>query len=278
MTQQLEFNPGYQQLLELILTNGRPHQNTISMPGIYIPLPGDMQPILTLRKVHYAGAIQELCWILNGETNVAGLGKYAKYWAAQADENGEVPQAYGSFFRGYQGGDQLINFLQDLIAYPESRRHFISLADPGHARKPGMPPCLSKLVMNCYKTEDGYDCSFGINMRSSDLMLGFVFDIFQYWVWAQVVCKWATRYSGTTYKLLDYYFQADNMHIYTAHLGFAHKLLKADPQPPGKVVFLTDKPNLVSLFPEDLRVSAPESGPYLQIPLITKNTEVSTDS
>ena len=88
-------------------------------------------PIMTLRRVYYRSAIDEILWIYQKKSNrVADLSSHI--WDAWADESGSIGKAYGyqlSIKHQYPEGemDQVDRVLYDLKHNPASRRILTSL-------------------------------------------------------------------------------------------------------------------------------------------------------
>ncbi|HET6958222.1 MAG TPA: thymidylate synthase, partial [Vicinamibacterales bacterium] len=60
-------------------------------------------PLLTSKKIDWKNIVVEMLWFLSGQTHIGVLKKHGcKFWDAWADkETGEVPSAYGSFWRAF---------------------------------------------------------------------------------------------------------------------------------------------------------------------------------
>jgi thymidylate synthase len=282
-TQNNQFTKRYLAILKQVLHTGFVHQNTLAQTGVNFFLSAKDVPILSCRKVHYQGALAELMWILSGSNVVYELGKYAKYWQASANDNGKIPMAYGTYFRHYPDGtpvgfDQLKAFCTSVALHPTSRRHQLNLWHPPEAlNSQNLPPCLSGLGMICYRTTEGYNCTISIKMRSSDLMLGFVFDTFQYFILGQLICNWASFTTGEKYTLTNYQFYADVAHIYNAHLSEAKRMVENGFIKPSKPVGLSVGPYATPFYfvpSHHVTVHKPKYAPRYNLPLITKDGPV----
>lgn len=61
-------------------------------------------PLLTTKKVFWRGVVEELLWMLRGETNIQSLkDKNVNIWNEWADESGELGPVYGKQWRGWTG-------------------------------------------------------------------------------------------------------------------------------------------------------------------------------
>ena len=109
----------YQNLVKRILQNGnyRPNRtasDTISTFSQHYEI--DLQegfPLLTTKDLsgfRWRSLIHELIWYFSGEHHIREFRKESKIWDAWADENHNLPTAYGRFWRRYpipEGDDQL---------------------------------------------------------------------------------------------------------------------------------------------------------------------------
>lgn len=96
----------------------------------------DGYPLMTSRKIFMKGVIEELKWILRGQTNVKYLNDAGvHFWDQWADPDGELGPVYGAMWRAWpnQNGeviDQLKKLIVDLKTNPKSRRHIITAWNP----------------------------------------------------------------------------------------------------------------------------------------------------
>jgi thymidylate synthase len=209
--------------------------------------PGHIIPLLTLRKIPYSWAIQELNWILSGSSNINKLPvAIQKIWQPWANQDGHIPSAYGRYLRRYPAItypdygeaisgtpvtfreiDQLTKVVEGLLNDTPSRRLHIKFHHPDNFWASSLPPCIDSLAFNWYPNGGIRYLSVNIKFRSSDFMLGFTWDIFQYYLLAQAIIKVVnTLRPECNYQLQTYTFSADNIHIYEPHLPNTFKLLQ----------------------------------------------------
>lgn len=86
-------------------------------------------PLLTTKKISWKNIVVEMLWFLSGQTHIGVLEKHGcKFWSAWADkETGEVPSAYGYFFRQFPAEHRLVQVpIRRMTPEPQMfiRRHF----------------------------------------------------------------------------------------------------------------------------------------------------------
>lgn len=169
----------YQDLVKHVLHSGTRKPNrtgvdTISTFGYYYEHDlRDGFPLLTTKKVSWKNIVVEMLWFLSGQTNISILHRHgAKFWDEWADEHGEVPSAYGNFWRHFpvhmtdeqvakldaedphgfypslMFNDQIAWVLDELKRNPMSRRLVVSAWAPGNAQTSKLPPCHSIFMLN----------------------------------------------------------------------------------------------------------------------------------
>jgi thymidylate synthase len=251
------FDLTYKSIADTILQQGH-WQQCNSQPSkalfnISFSFPGHIIPLLTLRKIPYSWAIHELNWMLSGTSNINKLPKYVqKIWKPWANEDGYIPSSYGRYLRRYPGItypyygeaisgapltfneiDQLTKLVEGLLSDKPSRRLQIKFHHPDNLWSSSLPPCIDSLAFNWYFEGGVRYLSVNIKFRSSDFMLGFTWDIFQFYLLTQAILKVVnTLRPECNYKLSTYTFSADNIHIYEPHLPNTHKLLRVLTNPP----------------------------------------------
>ncbi len=185
----------YLDLLKNVLENGteRKDRTGVGTIGIFgasaeYDLVGGF-PLVTTKKMYWKGVVEELLWILRGETNINYLkSKNVHIWDEWADENGDLGPLYGHQMRNWnsQGVDQLQNLIDGLKNDPYSRRHVISLWNPGQLNDMALPPCHG-IVIQFYVSGKLLSCS--MYQRSADLFLGVPFNIASYSLLTLILAK-----------------------------------------------------------------------------------------
>ena len=104
----------YKQLIKEVLSNGNFKRNrtdvaTISKFGVSYTIDNSERfPLLTTKKMDGArwnSLVHELLWYLSGEEHVRNLQEHTSIWDEWADENGNLPSAYGRFWRDFPLGN-----------------------------------------------------------------------------------------------------------------------------------------------------------------------------
>ena len=227
----------YLDLVEDVLTNGRPQQShfrrdrtgvgTYSVFGRQIRFRlQDGFPLLTTKKVHLRSIIHELLWFLNGDTNVGYLhDRKVTIWDEWADENGDLGPVYGKqwrFWEGPQGRvDQIQRALDLLKSDPTSRRNIVIAFNPADLPEVAPPACHT--FFQLYASEGALNLQ--LYQRSADLMLGVPFNIASYslllMMFAQV----------SDLRPAEFVHTFGDVHIYSNHIEGAKLQLSRMPRP-----------------------------------------------
>ena len=147
-------------------------------------------PLLTTKEISWKNIVIENLWFLSGNTNIGLLRKHGcKFWDPWADENGNVPSAYGNFWRSFpmpegvngKSNDQIIWILDQIKKNPMSRRHVVSAWAPSNAQSSYLPPCHAFWVMNVqFDENDEPILCLHLTQRSADIALGVPYNIAGY--------------------------------------------------------------------------------------------------
>jgi dihydrofolate reductase/thymidylate synthase len=180
------FEYQYQKILKNILNNGiiknTRNSNTKSINDCNLKLDlSDGFPIMTLKKSFWRGIVEELLWMLRGETNTKILAeKDIHIWDKNStreylDNNGlsdydegEIGPGYGYQFRHADNHDQLMECIKLIKEDKNSRRIIINLWNVKDLNKMALPPC--HLLYQFTVTNDKLNCHF--YQRSWDMLLG----------------------------------------------------------------------------------------------------------
>lgn len=218
----------YQNLVKYVLENGnikdnRTEENTISTFGYNYKL--DLSkgyPLLTTKKMdtfRWDSMLHEVEWYLSGEHHIKDLTEKTGIWDAWADENMNLPSAYGRFWRRFPvpnsksqlNGEDWINkdskyvsktdsnqLVFDQLKYvvdslngnnqnrtPQSRRLVVSAWHPSNAHASSLPPCHFTFVFNVQNGK----LNLHLTQRSADIALGVPFNIAAYCLLLKLISK-----------------------------------------------------------------------------------------
>ena len=220
----------YLDLLEKVRFHGEPRDDRTGVGTVGLfgeKLTFDLRegfPLVTTKFINFRAVIEELLWMLRGETNVGTLN--AKIWDEWANERGELGPIYGRQWRSWRGGngdtvDQISQVINDLARDPYSRRHVVTAWNPAElpARgvKPHENPALGRMALapcHClfqfYVRGDYLDCQ--LYQRSADLFLGVPFNIASYALLTHMIAAAINKKPGTFHHVFG------DVHLYKNHI------------------------------------------------------------
>ncbi|HEY1693342.1 MAG TPA: thymidylate synthase [Polyangiaceae bacterium] len=223
-------------------------------------------PLLTTKEISWKNIVVENLWFLSGETHIGLLKKHGcKFWDPWADERGQVPSAYGNFWRHFpvhagsgpearaDFNDQIAWVLEELKRNPMSRRLVVTAWAPGNAQTSKLPPCHLLFVFNVQLDEAGDPLlCLHLTQRSADVALGVPYNIAGY----ALLLELFSRFTGIRAGIFGH--TMIDAHVYTAkpdgsmaeydHVPGLRKQLEREPRP---LPTLTIDPAIRSL--DDLR-------------------------
>ena len=182
-------------------------------------------PLMTLRRVYYRSAIDEVLWIYQKKSNrVAELGSHI--WDAWSDENGTIGKAYG-----YQMGvkhhypqgefDQVDKVLYDLKHDPHSRRIMTNTYNHADLSKMQLAPCAYSMTYNV--TGDRLNAI--LNQRSQDMLTANNWNVCQYAALLTMFAKASGLVPGELVHVIA------DAHIYDRHVDIVKRLIEKKPYP-----------------------------------------------
>ncbi len=237
----------YQQTILNALTNGTHEENrtaedTIATFGHHYSI--DLSkgyPLLTTKEMdtfRWDSMLHEFEWYMNGEHHVRDLTNKTGIWDAWADDDHNLPSAYGRFWRRYpvpekdaqlDGEDWItedseyttreengqlvfdqLGFVVDALSGdnphrgPESRRLIVNAWHPSNAQVSGLPPCHYTFVFN---TQNG-QLNTHLTQRSADIALGVPFNIAAYSLMTELVAQ------QTGYPVGEFSHTLVDAHVY----------------------------------------------------------------
>ena len=180
-------------------------------------------PIMTLRRVYYRSAIDEILWIYQKKSNrVADLSSHI--WDAWADENGSIGKAYGyqlGVKHHYPEGDmdQVDRILYDLKHNPGSRRIISNIYNHAALSKMRLYPCAYSMTFNV----SGNRLNAILNQRSQDMLVANNWNVCQY----AVLVYMMAQVSGLEAGMLMHVIAAAQ--IYDRHVPLVEELISREP-------------------------------------------------
>lgn len=223
----------YQRMLRTILKDGKTRTNrtgvnTLGIFGYQFRHPlldggGTSQfPLLTTKKIFLKGVVEELLWMLRGETNVRSLQAAGVHiWDEWANaENGELGPVYGAQWRNFGGVDQIAQVIHSLWFNRDSRRHLVSAWNPPDLPHQALPPCH---VMFQFDVCAGR-LSCHMYQRSADAFLGVPFNIASYALLTHIIAYRTNLIPG------DLIISYGDLHIYNNHFDAVEEQLSRRPR------------------------------------------------
>ena len=212
-------------------------------------------PLLQCKFTPFKSIIRELLWFMSGDTNIKPLlDKNIKIWTddsynyyvrlykkyaekttpllskegfvkAVKDEDKEyvfkdIDYKYGDLGNvyGHYWSTQLPDVINQIKINPNSARHRVDCWNPNEQSDLdcALPPCHYGFQFICIGDEG---LSMVFNMRSTDILLGFSYNVASYGALLCLVAELTNR------KPIELVFQGVNSHIYSNHLEAYGKLL-----------------------------------------------------
>ena len=186
---------------------------------------GEEFPIMTLRRVFYRSAIEEVLWIYQQKSNdVTKLSTHI--WDAWADENHTIGKAYG-----YQIGvksrypegefDQIDRVLYDLKHNPASRRIITNTYNHHDLNEMGLAPCAYSVTYNV----TGNKLNALLNQRSQDMLVANNWNVCQYAALLIMLAKSSGLEPGELVHVIA------DAHIYDRHVDIVKQIIEKEPYP-----------------------------------------------
>lgn len=284
------FEIQYQDLLSDILKNGIRKStrgtDTLSLSDRTIKINlQDGFPISTLRKTFFRGIVEELLWIMRGETDVKILQKNNIHvWDGNSNREyldrigltnlaeWDIGPGYGFQMRhagaeyincntNYtgKGVDQLIKCVEMLQHNADSRRIIINLWNPVNVDSMALPPCHSLYqfttnngILNCHLYQRSWDVLLGWNTSTAALLTHILADY----------CK--MRVGILTHTIGD-------AHVYTKNIEHCRKLLRRCPYKLPKLEIIGETQKIDSYTYNNFKLHNYKSHEKMSIELITGN-------
>lgn len=219
-------------------------------------------PILTLRKINFKAAIDEILWIWQKKSNnVKDLNSHI--WDAWADENGSIGKAYGyqlGIKHKYKEGefDQVDRVLYDLKNNPYSRRIMTNLYNHHDLHEMNLYPCAYSVTFNV----TGNKLNAILNQRSQDILVANGWNVCQYAVLVHMFAQVSGLEAGELVHVIA------DAHIYDRHIPIVKELIERTPYPAPKFAINPDLKDFYDFTVDDFKLEGYEYGePIKNIPV-----------
>ena len=180
-------------------------------------------PLMTLRRVYYRSAIDEILWIYQKKSNrIEELSSHV--WDAWADENGTIGKAYGyqlGVKHKYKEGefDQVDRVLYDLKNNPASRRIMTNMYNHADLHAMGLAPCAYSMTFNV----SGNTLNGILNQRSQDMLTANGWNVMQYAVLLHMFAQVSGLEAGELVHVIA------DAHIYDRHVPIVEEIISRKP-------------------------------------------------
>lgn len=220
-------------------------------------------PLLTTKKLHLRSIIHELLWFLQGDTNIRYLKENGvSIWDEWADEEGNLGPVYGYQWRSWPtpgGGhvDQIAQLVQQIQAYPDSRRLIVSAWNPAQVDAMALPPC--HCLFQFYVAEGRLSCQ--LYQRSADIFLGVPFNIASYALLTMMVAQVAGLEPG------DFVHTFGDAHLYLNHLDQVELQLSREPKALPRMSINPAVKDIFAFRFEDFELTDYDPHPHIKAPV-----------
>ncbi len=211
-------------------------------------------PILTLRKINFQAAVDELLWIWQRKSNrVAELN--SRIWDSWAGSDGTIGKAYGyqlGIKHQYREGefDQVDRVLYDLKHNPQSRRIMTNIYNHADLHEMNLYPCAYSMTFNVI---DGRLCAI-LNQRSQDMLVANSWNVTQYAVLVHLMAHVSGLAVGELVHVIA------DAHIYDRHIPMVEELIARPEYPAPKLQINPEKSDYYAFTPEDFSLLDYQAG------------------
>lgn len=230
--------------LRYILNNGhqridRTGVGTLSVFGTNLKFNvSNSFPLLTSKKMHFRGIVEELLFFLRGDTDTKILEfKGVNIWKGNTSREfldkkglnylpeGSLGKGYGYQWRSWgktdstPGIDQISNVINSIKNDPFGRRHIVSAWNVSQLHEMALEPC--HILFQFYVQENKLSLMW--TQRSVDYFLGLPYNIASY---ATLLHIFANLTNLTPHELI---FSGGDSHIYLNHINAVNEQLSKDP-------------------------------------------------
>ena len=202
-------------------------------------------PILTLRKINFAAAVDEILWIWQKKSNnIKDLNSHI--WDSWADESGSIGKAYGYQLgkkSKYKEGefDQVDRVLYDLKNNPQSRRILTNIYVHEDLHEMNLYPCAYSMTFNV----TGDKLNGILNQRSNDVAVANNWNVVQYAVLLHMFAQVSGFKAGQLLHVIA------DAHIYDRHIPVIKEMMNREKFDAPKLIINPDVKNFYDFKTED---------------------------
>lgn len=219
-------------------------------------------PIPTLRPTAIKMAIKEMFWIYQKQSNILkdahDLG--ITWWDDWDIGDGTIGARYGYTVDKHGLMDKLLIGLGN---NPFGRRNMLNLyQESDFEESGGLYPCcfLSKYTVREHKYFNGYVRYIDVTLdsRSSDFITAGFINQIQYVALAMMVCGHLSYITGLDYRVGDFMFVGENVHMYERHEWAIEELLSRTPSSEQPKIELLSNKNFYDYTIDDFKITVPK--------------------
>ncbi len=212
-------------------------------------------PILTVRKINFRAAVDELLWIWQKKSNnVNDLNSHI--WDSWADETGSIGKAYGYQLgkkAKYKEGefDQVDRVLFDLKNNPASRRIMTNIYNFDDLHEMNLYPCAYSMTFNV----SGNVLNGILNQRSNDMAVANNWNVMQYAVLMHMFAMVSGLQVGELVHVIS------DAHVYDRHIPVLEEVMERKQYPAPKLVIKREVKDFYDFTVDDFELENYEYNP-----------------
>ncbi len=206
-------------------------------------------PILTIRKLNFRAAVDEILWIWQKKSNnVNDLNSHI--WDSWADETGSIGKAYGYQLaqkHHYKEGDfdQVDRVLFDLKNNPQSRRILTNIYNFADLHEMNLYPCAYSMTFNV----SGDTLNGILNQRSNDMLVANNWNVVQYAVLLMMFAQVSGLKAGELVHVIA------DAHIYDRHIPYVKEVLNNQVYDAPKIIMNPDVKDFYKFTVDDFELA-----------------------
>ncbi len=196
-------------------------------------------PVISLKKIYYKGAINELICFLNGFTDVREYWKRGvNFWDKDVarfnnisveelrnttdDKLTDMGAIYPFQWRNPEN-DQIAQLIYSMVHNPMSTSLIVNSWDSKQLKNMCLPPCHYSFQVICYPVDDTYEFELHWSQRSTDVFLGLPTNVIFY----SLLCRLLELFTG--YKAKNVVGDLKNVHLYDNQYSAAVEVASRNP-------------------------------------------------